>query len=321
MVRRCPAAKEQGSICFRNNRYPREAQADVVNFVYKSPNAPAIESTFDAGDDQIKALQGVVEGHIKLIVLASDSAYRITLVCRDSPVDDLARNVTIGDATISGPVGLFKYGPGAKPVSMDRVEIEEWSRFLDEASKPVQQTEKPADPPPAMSPEGVSVIVTPVQDGQSPEDAVAETVNQVGVQWSHISPSSEGATQLYAAALETIRMQGHQFELVDEKNFKIRIEGRDGIVEKYVRLIEIEASPQISSHEQLAELYGIKPEGDWHRTLSDRIAAEHDLWLSLVDGGIEVGFFSGDEKDVGYPLQYPFTVDDWAMLANVREHG
>ena len=121
-----------------------------MRILYKAPECPATEVSVP-DELKISDLRELVEGHVKLLVIASDSVNRICLVVNDDP-QEMPFNISLGDQSIHGPIALIHYGPGTKPVSLRDDEIQRWSMFLDEAAKTEEpEHAPPEDPPPPLA--------------------------------------------------------------------------------------------------------------------------------------------------------------------------
>ncbi len=201
----------------------------MTKFVLKHPGAPAVSVFMPSGQDQVTYLQAIVEGHIKVTSIQSNGLDRIVFVMNDKP-KELEQNIQFGSTKnewIHGPVAIARFGGKGKMVSMTEEEVTAWIEFADQAAQPKKETEEakaPAAPP--ISAEGISIVVVPKEEVATPESTVDGVMSEVGVDYEHV-PVSQKA--VYASALEALRGQGHEFEILDQEQFLLNIKGRDGV--------------------------------------------------------------------------------------------
>lgn len=298
----------------------------------KAGSAPEI-ITMETGLD---TWQAIVGGHVQTIYVGSNGAHRLAIICNeDGASAELPNNLSLDDGrTVVGDVAFVKVDAQGKQVSMsdeDCALIVEWIAKA-EMNQRENQPEIPGFSPPAID-DTMQVILLPRATDVISGEPVApeETMARLSKQWDReclvLSPAEYA--ELYAAALNAVREQGHACEIADEKEFLLSISmvnketGETVTVMHYLRVVKWTdaggaISTPIRSHRELADLFEIGNVATWPQDLAAAIseATDRGCWLNMLPCGIEIGAVGTEPP--GYPLDYPFAPRDlYSLIAEL----
>lgn len=286
----------------------------IIQVVVKKAGKPAHVCGIDSN---LKAMQKIVEGHIRPLWIGNDGTHRIALVVNCDGLDlKLPQNITLEDGTeLVGNLFLSKVDSSGTYVSLDENEANNWRDTLNNIKKHEPEN-KLADTIPDLArppAEGIlQIVVVPRTKNQetgtelTPEEIIEQLALRIGrgCRCLRIDETAE----LYAEALAVLKQQGHDFELIDGHTTLMQFKND----QRWLRLVQWLPETPITSAKDLARAWGVKISPKWESKLTLTIARQVKGYIiELTESGIE---FITEDETAPYPLDYPFTPTDLFSL-------
>lgn len=229
---------------------------DAIKIIVKRPGkSPEVCQV----ENDLRAFQAIVEGHIEMTLVATDGPRRVYLVANEDGAlafnshseqrwrrrSPMPENFTIRGKTFRGPVFVLKTDINGRQVNLSDVEADQWMRFLannstEEAPPPVSD-DHPEESLPQPSPgitDAHQILLLPDDSVDesglpvSPERQISRLAEQVGYRYELVPVSNQ---DVYGLALTCISTQGYDFVVEDEDAMLLILDGK----KKFLRVVEI----------------------------------------------------------------------------------